>query len=425
MGIFENIFRRPRGNMAGAYFKMLNGYTPVFTTTAQSVYEMDLTRGAIDAFARHCGKLKPEMQGSARHDLLPALQWKPNRYMDTYKFLYRIATILMVQNTAFIVPIEDAFGRLIGYYPILPSRCEVIDVNGAAFLRYTFSNGQKAAIEFERVGIMTRHQYDNDLFGSSNAPMATTLELMRAQNEGIIQGIKNGAFIRFIARLTNVFKPSEIADERRRFTDENLSADNASGVLIFDQKYADVKPIESKPYIVNAPAMAQIKDNVYGYFGTNDAIMKNTWKEDDWNAFYEGMIEPFALQLSIVLTNMTFTPREIAFGNAIIFTANRLQYASNTTKLALTQLFDRGLMTRNQMNDVWNLPRVEGGDVYYIRKEYVEVDKLSETGEKTNDAPAADEKTNEEEKDNAGKDGSGISGNAATADGGGDTAKAD
>ena len=61
----------------------------------------------------------------------------------------------------------------------------------------------------------------------------------------------------------------------------------------------------------------------------------------------------------------------------ITFSANRLQYASNATKLQVsTQLFDRALINRNTVMDIWNMPHVEDGDKYYIRKEYTEVTKL-------------------------------------------------
>ena len=65
-----------------------------------------------------------------------------------------------------------------------------------------------------------------------------------------------------------------------------------------------------------------------------------------------------------------------------------------------TQLFDRGLLNRNGVMDVWNMAHVEGGDKYYIRKEYAEVSELGKevthnaegegTGVPTN-VPAADD----------------------------------
>lgn len=402
MGIFETIFRKPKADLAAeGYFKMLNGYTPVFNNAPESIYEMELIRSAIHSNASFCSKLKPEISGTAYKSLERVLQFKPNPFMDTSKFIYRIATILETKNTAFIIPIEDDFGGIIGYYPVLPQRCEVVEYRGEPYLRYTFANGQKAVIEFERVGVLTKFQYKDDFFGEDNGALKPTMQLITTQNQGIINGVKNSASIRFLAKVANMLKPEDITKERRRFTADNLSSENQSGMVIYDAKFADVKPIESKPFTVNAAQMAQINESVFNYFGTNAAILQNKYTEDEWNAYYEGKIEPFAIQLSLVMSNMTYTQRELSFGNAIAFTANRLQYASNQTKLNIsTQLFDRGLLNRNGVMDIWNMAHVDGGDKYYIRKEYAEVSELGKevvpnaeekgTGIPSN-APAADD----------------------------------
>lgn len=383
MGLFEKIFKRPAAERAvNGYFKMLSAYTPVFSTYEGGLYEMELTRAAIHAFATQCSKLKPEVRGRAYGELGARMQFKPNPYMDTTKFLYRLATILSVNNTAFIVPMLDETGENItGYYPVLPQVCEVVDVNGAPWLRYTFASGQKTAIEFERVGILTQHQYKNDFFGESNTALYPTLQLINVQNQGIIEGVKQSANIRFLAKLANILKSSDIAAERQRFIDDNLSYTNNGGVMLIDSKYSDVKQIESKPFIVDAEQMNAIKSNVFTYFGITEKIIQNSFNEDEWNAFYEGKIEPFAVQLSLVMSNMTFTTKEIAHGNQWLFTANRLQYASNKTKLDIvTQLFDRGFLTHNQGREIFNMAAVDNEDSnkYFIRKEYAEVGRLGE-----------------------------------------------
>lgn len=366
----------------GEYFKMLNGYNAVFSTYSGGVYEMDLTRTAINSFATHCSKLKPEITGSAYKQLERTLQFKPNSFMDTTKFIARLATILECEHTAFIIPIEDKYGCLCGWYPLLPQLCEVIEFQGQVYLRYTFANGEKAAIEFERVGILTSHQYTNDLFGEDNKTMQPTMQLIHTSNEGIINAVKNSANVRFMAKIANMLKPEDIKKERERFTEDNLSADNKSGMIIYDAKFSELKQVDSKPYTPNALQMQQIQENVCTHFGTNMDILQNKFNEDTWNAYYEGKIEPFALQLSLVMSNMTYTPREIACGNMITFSANRLQYASNTTKLSVsTQLFDRGLLNRNGVMDIWNMSHVENGDKYYIRKEYTEVSELDKHNE--------------------------------------------
>lgn len=378
MGLINYIFGgRKEKQIVGEYFKMLDGYSPVFTSYSGGVYEMDLTRTAINSFATHCSKLKPEITGAAYKNLERVLQFKPNAFMDTAKFIARVATILECEHTAFIVPIEDEYGLLAGWYPLLPHRCEVIEWQKQLYLRYTFANGERACIEFEKVGILTSHQYKDDLFGEDNKTMQPTMQLIHTSNEGIINAVKNSANIRFLAKIANMLKPEDIQKERERFTTDNLSADNKSGMIIYDNKFTDLKQVDSKPYTPNALQMQQIQENVCTHFGTNMNILQNKFNEDTWNAYYEGKIEPFALQLSLVMSNMTFTPRELAHGNMITFSANRLQYASNNTKLQVsTQLFDRGLLNRNGVMDIWNMPHVDNGNKYYIRKEYTEVEKL-------------------------------------------------
>ena len=384
IGLFEKVFpKKYAEQQVNGYFKMLSAYSPVFTSYEGGVYEMELTRAAIHSFASHCSKLKPELQGSAYKELGKRMQFKPNPWMDTTKFLYRLATILSVNNSAFIIPLLAEDGETItGYFPLVPSMCEVVEYYGEPYLRYTFTNGQKAAIEFDRVGILTQFQYKNDFFGETNAALNPTMQLMSTQNQGIIEGVKQSAYIRFMARLAQVLKTDDINKERKRFTEENLSTENNGGIMMFDAKYADVKQVNSKPFIIDAEQIKIIQNNVFNYFGTNEKILQNDWTEDGWNAYYEGKVEPFAIQLSLVMSNMTFTSREIAVGNLYLFTANRLQYATNKTKLQIvTQLFDRGFLTHNMGLEIFNMAPLPGedGNKYFIRKEYAEVKNLAKS----------------------------------------------
>jgi hypothetical protein len=279
------------------------------------------------------------------------------------------------------VPIENQFGEITGYYPLMPENCEILDFQGEPYLRYTFLSGQRAVIELSKVGFLTQYQCKDDFFGESNAVLRPTLRLMHTQDEGIINGVKSSASIRFLGRIAQVIKDKDLKDIKERFTNENLSSENASGVMLYDAKIADMQPIESKPFIADPSQMQLIRDSVYTYFGTNEQILQNRYDENVWSAYYEGKIEPFAIDLSIAMSNMTYTSKEIAFGNSIKFTANQLQYASNTTKLQIsTQLFDRGLLNRNEIMDIWNMAHVEDGEKYYIRREYVDVDELSKIG---------------------------------------------
>ena len=358
------------------YFELLNAYTPRFTTYEGGLYEMELTRAAIHSFATHVSKLKPEVKGDDRLQLI--LQNKPNALMDTKKYLYRLATGYMVDNNVFVAPMEDKRGNIEGFYPCIMEKSELINYNGVTYLRYTMKDHNKFAIELDRCGILNQMQMKDELFGESNRVMRPTMELIHTNNEGIKESVKNAAAIRFIAKLANSYKSEDITKERERFVSENLSTKNHGGVMLFDQKYEEVKQINSTPYTVDAKQMEQIRDNVFDYFGTNEKILRNNFTSTEWNAYYEGKIEPFAIEMSLVHSNMCFDLNEIKQGKQILFTANRLQYLSNNEKLqTVTQMMDRGLISLNDGREIFNMSPLPNGDKRYIRLEYTDAENYA------------------------------------------------
>ena len=379
MSLFDKIFRPSKAKLsqkalseAQGYFATLTAYQPVFTSWGGMIYESEIVRAAIDARARHIGKLKIEIAGTANQPLQARLRQGMNQFQTNYQFLYRLSTILDTYNTAFITPIFDDRMIITGYYPILPNNCEIIEYKEEPWLRYQFNNGQFAAVELRKCAILTRHQLHKDFFGDPNTPLEETMQLIHIQNQGIEEAVKNTSTFRFMAQLSNFAKPEDLAEERKRFTKENLSSESESGgFLLFPNTYKDIKQIDVKPYTVDADQMKQIHENVYNYFGVNEDILQNKAFGDAWSAFYEGAIEPFAIQLSEALTKAIFSERERAQGSYLMATANRLQYLSNADKLNVSsQMADRGIMSRNEIREIWNLPPIEGGDVPTIRGEY-------------------------------------------------------
>ena len=377
MGLFEKIFgNRPKEKKDEIVeqFKMLDGYTPRFTSFGGGGYESELIRAAINARATHMSKLKVETFGSARPVLQNKLKNGPNEFQTWSQFQYRLSTLLDVHNTAFITPIWNKYGEPNGIYTPLPSKCEIVQYNNVPFLRYEFTRGQKAAVELEYCGIMTKYQYKNDFFGENNEALRSTMELIHIQNQGIEEGVKSAATYRFMARLSNFAKAEDLAKERQRFTVENLAS--GSGLLLFPNTYQDIKQVDVKPWVVDADQMKAIESNVFKYYGVNDDILTNHFTSENWSAFYEGCIEPFAIQEAEVLTKMFFTLREQSQGNSVSVTANRLQYLSNQDKLNVSaQMADRGLMTRNEIREIWNMPPLPEpiGSQLPIRGEYYNV----------------------------------------------------
>ena len=378
MGLFDFLFKK-KDDPTGIYkdFKLLTGYSPQFSRFGGNVYESELVRAAIGVRATHISKLKVEVHGSARKTLQSKLKHGPNQFQTWSQFLYRLSTILDIHNTAFIVPIWDEYGEVSGIYTPLPDRVKIVQYGGTPYLRYEFSWGEHAAVELSLCGIMTKYQYESDFFGSNNRALFPTMDLINIQNQGIQEGVKSAATYRFMAQMANFSNSKDLAKERKRFTQENLSKDaEGGGLLLFPNTYKDIKQIDVKPWVVDADQMKIIKDNIYQYFNVNDDVLMNKAFGDSWNAFYEGAIEPFAIQFSEVVTKMLFTLREQTQGNMVTATSNRIQYMSNKDKLEVTSGFaDRGMASIDELREIWNLPPLPDGkgQAIPIRGEYYDL----------------------------------------------------
>lgn len=367
---------------ASAYFQTLTAYTPVFTNWGGAIYESEIVRAAIDARARHISKLKVEVNGTANQSLQSKLRQGPNEWQTWSQFLYRTSTILDVQNTAFIVPVFDERMIITGVFTVLPSSCSLVEYDGEVWLRYQFASGQYAAVELRKCAILTKHQYRSDFFGESNFPLRETMQLIHIQNQGIEEGVKNAATFRFMATLNNFSNSADLSKERARFTAANLSTESESGgFLLFPNTYRDIKQIDVKPYAVDSAQMEQIRENVFNYFGVSEAVLQNKAKAEDLEAFFDGAIEPFAIQTSEAMTKMLFSERERAQGSFLIANANRLQYMSTAAKVQMAkELGDRGAILIDEIRELFNYaPLPDGaGQVAPIRGEYKATDELTE-----------------------------------------------
>ena len=378
MGLFEAIFGKPRVQSTGQNFwELLDGYTPSFTSWGGELYESEIVRAAVHAMANHASKLDVKIIGSAKPELQTRLRQGPNSWQTWGQFLYRLSTILDMQNTAFVVPVlegvdADGKDKVVGIFPVLPSNCEVKQYAGEPFLVYTFQNGKTASVEMKKCAILTKFQYKNDLFGEDNRALNPTMDLVNIQNQGIKEAVKNSASFRFMARLSNFAKSEDLKKERDNFSKENLQGEGG-GILLFPKTYDNIQQLKSTPFVASTEEMERIRTSVFDYFGVNEEVIQNKAYGDAWNAFYEGRIKPFSIQFSDAVSRMLFSENELARGAKIMATANRLQYMSNTEKLNVSQgMADRGIMNRDEIREIWNLdPLPDGmGQAYTIRGEY-------------------------------------------------------
>ena len=384
MGLFDNLFgRKKQAEPESTRYQTLTAYQPAFRSWGGQIYESELVRAAVDAHARHAAKLTYSMEGTARMKLYTQTRHAPNPWMTWSQFMERCSNIYQVQNNLFIVPLLDELGEVAGFWPALPSECEVVDVRGEPWLKFTFYGGKKKSLPLWRIAVIVKHQLKDDFFGERNTALNGTMELVNMVNQGISEGVKNSATFRFMAQLTSKSFDEDLRKERERF-DKNNFQGGGGGLLLFGNQFANIQQIKQEGYKVDPDQSKLIRENVLNYFGVSDSVIQNRANGDELDGFFNGAIEPFAIKMSDAFSRMVFSQRELNVGNRILFTANRLQYMSVGSKISMAQqLGDRGVLTIDEIRELFNYAPLPDGAGQYtpIRGEYKDVQDEKEEDE--------------------------------------------
>lgn len=336
------------------------------------VYKSDIIRACIRPKARAIGKLQAKHIRNGPEGILinPEIYMKflleePNPLMSGQVMMEKVVTQFQLNNNAFIRIVRDINGLPVQLYPVncLFVEAEFSDL-GELFLKFTLKNGKCVRYPYTDIIHLRQDVNDNDLFGEKpHDVLAPLMKVVTTTDQGIVNAVKNGNIIRWLLNFKQSLRKEDIKREVKEFTDDFLNMEESEGgAIATDPKY-DAKQVEPKDYVPNAAIFDKTLQRLYSYFNTNEKIIQNRYDEDDWNAYHEGEIEPFALQLSNEFTRKLFSRRDRAEnGDIIIFEATDLQHASMNTKLQLVQMVDRGGMPLNEWRRALNLPPINGGD---------------------------------------------------------------
>lgn len=368
MWLLDKIFNKSK---SVAKYKMVQDLGNGFYTWNGRMYQSDIVSSCIRPKSKFAGKLVAKHIRRNENDLqvnpepyLRILLEEPNPFMSFQVFLEKMTNQLEINNNAFALIIRDEFNLPCEIYPIPCLSVEAIyGPQGDLFLKFTLKNGLTLTFPYTDIIHIRQHFIDNDIFGESRIDsLVPLMDVITTTDQGIVKAIKNGNAIKWLLKFTSILKPEDINKATKEFSDNYLSIDNdMGGAAATDGKY-DVQQVTPNDYVPNAAILDRTITRLYNIFGTNEKIIQNKFNEDEWNAYFEGEIEPLAMQLSNEFSRKLFTKRERAFGNKIIFEAATLQYASMNTKLQLVQMVDRGSLTPNEWRDIFNLAPVPGGD---------------------------------------------------------------
>ena len=363
-------FKNFRNVKRGTAFRMYTDTGNSFAAWNGKVYESDIVRACIRPYAKAIGKLTAKhvrrLNGKVEVNPEPYIRFlleDPNPYMSGHVMLEKVAVQLALNNNAFILIVRDENGFPEQLYPIPAIMAEVVYINDVLYLKFLFQNGRSSAFPYSEIIHIRNDFHDNDIFGESPVQaLAPLMEIVNTTDQGIVKAIRNSGVIRWLLKFTTPMRAEDLQKNVQEFVDNYLSvARSTFGAAAVDAK-ADAIRIEPKDYVPNALQMSATLQRIYAFFNTNDKIVHSSYTEDEWNSYFEIVIEPVAVQLGDEFSRKIFSRRERGFGNRIYFDAANLQCASLSTKLALQAMVDRGALTPNEWRDTFNLSPVADGD---------------------------------------------------------------
>lgn len=367
--LFDKVFKKRPSVAQTTDLRMMNGYNAIYTRVGDDIYNCKIARQCIDRIAQHASKFEPQhIQDNLSHvingDIHYLLNKRPNPLMSTHDFLYKVVSLLFSDENAFVFIEKDSKGFITGFYPVLATNYRLFQSkNNIIYLKFTFINGQDYMLPYVDLIHLRRFYNRNDIFGTSDEILKTDLQSVKTAAEGTQNAIKISTSLRGILKYINSnIKEKDLIENKQKFVNDYLNLENESGIAALDGK-ADFIPLEMRPIALDSDQVNRLNQNVFDYFGVSEKIITNSYTYQEYNAFYEGILEPLAIQLSQEFTAKIFTIDAIKEGHQIVFTTNLLMYAPLETKVELIKnLASYGMVKVDEVRELLGLLPLGGVD---------------------------------------------------------------
>lgn len=368
-GIFQSIFGvKNQVAKVSTQLEQLNSFTPTFYNTP--VNNNDIVNACIDCIARHISKFEiMHKQYKNNDDVIRIngdinylLGHRPNPLMNTNQFLYKIASNLMYYNNSFIFIAKDKDGMIKGYYPISANSYELLqDESNTIYLQFNFGNGKTYQLPYNDLIHLKRFYNKGEIFGDGNNNLKYAVNTNNTAIQGIDNAVKSTASLRGMIKYVNgMLKPEDMKKLKDDFVKDYLNLENESGIAVLDSK-AEFTPVDLKPITLDKDQLEYLDNRILKYFGMNENILSSKYSADEWNAFFESVLEPIAIQMEQEFTCKTFGDNAIKNGHRIVFNVDRIRYLSSATKISLIkEVGTLGALTIDEVRKILDLTTLGG-----------------------------------------------------------------
>lgn len=409
MGIFEKFKNKLQGMR---YAHMLNSGQPIFSQFGDNIYASDIVQSVIDCIVSEMTKLTPlhvRKMGMDRAPVKGNIQKmldNPNPLMTKADFMSKVIWNLFLNCNSIIYPTyrikkngdgttEKEYTAL---YPLQPKYVVFEeDESGQLFIKMQFENMQEFTLPYEDV-VHIRYKFSfNDFLGGNkngqpdNDALLKLLSMNENMMEGVLKAMKTSFNINGILKSGSMMDKDKVDKMVAEFNEKLKN--NESGILGVDGK-SDYVAITQKIQLIDEKILRFIDERILRKFGVSLAILNGDYTKDQYEAFYQKVIEPLIIAISQAFEKTLFTKREKEMGNSIVFLPRALIFMNTTQILeAIRLLGDRGELFGNEnrmaigLEPLQELVGVRMQSLNYINTEYAkeyqlkDIKKEGENGE--------------------------------------------
>ena len=375
--------------------EVLSDSRAVFSSFGNDIYFSDLVANCLDRIAAEIGKIDVvsvvEKESSIRRlndDITRLFKYQPNPLQTAKDFLASCEWLRRKYMNAFIYPQYEIVTAVNGrdyrhytaFYPLNPTSAELGHFeDGRWAIKFFWRDGSSHTLPYDAVIHLKWRRGTSLLMGGGNdsgyADDSNTLRSLKTLDE-ILQGlpkmIASSLNLNGVLTVKTIVEKNALEQAAKDFESRIYKSDSGIVAVGLEGGY---KPINKAFPTVPESVMKFLKDIIRERYGVSEAILSGDFDGKAHAAFYQTCIESFIVEFEQAFTERLFTQREKDAGHRIKCYYSRVAYMDAAEKRELAQLArDTGLMTINEMRELYGMYPIEGGDRRLQSLNYVNVD---------------------------------------------------
>ena len=359
--------------------EVLSDSRAVFSTFGDDIYFSDFVSNCVDRIATEISKievvsvLEKENKVSRCNDEITKLfKSQPNPLQTTKDFLASCEWLRRKQANCFIYPVSEVTetGRLVytAFYPLNPVTAELGHYDdGRWAIKFFWRDGSTDTLPYDSVihlkwrrGISLLMGGGNDNGEVDSRNVLQTLKILDEVLQGLPKMIASSLNLNGVLTVKTVVEKAALEQAAKDF--ESRIYKSESGIVAVGLE-GDYKPINKAFPVVPETILKFLKDIIRERYGVSEAILSGDFDGKTHAAFYQTCLEDFIIEFEQAFSERLFTPREKDVGHKIKCYYSRVSYMDAAEKRELAQLArDTGLMTLNEIRELYGMAPIEGGD---------------------------------------------------------------